>query len=62
VFDDAEKALKYIDDAPHAMVVKASGHAAGKGVIVPKDKEEAKKAVREIMVRCCVRACCKPCG
>jgi hypothetical protein len=50
VFDDAEKALKYIDDTPHTLVVKASGLAAGKGVIVPKNKDEAKQAVREIMV------------
>lgn len=50
VFDNAEKALEYIDATPHTLVVKASGLAAGKGVIVPKDKEEAKKAVHEIMV------------
>ena len=32
------------------MVIKADGLAAGKGVIIPTTKEEAKKALKETMV------------
>ncbi len=35
------------------VVVKASGLAAGKGVVVPSSKEEAKSAVEEILVKKC---------
>lgn len=49
-FTDAEKAKKFIKNAPFkALVVKASGLAAGKGVIVAKDVEEACAAVDEIL-------------
>jgi phosphoribosylamine--glycine ligase/phosphoribosylglycinamide formyltransferase/phosphoribosylformylglycinamidine cyclo-ligase len=49
-FTDAEKAKKFIRTAPFpALVVKASGLAAGKGVIVAKDVEEACAAVDEIL-------------
>lgn len=42
-FTDAGKAKSFIRNAPfNALVVKASGLAAGKGVIVAKDKEEGK--------------------
>ena len=49
-FSDPEKALAYIDSISHNVVVKATGMAAGKGVIIPTTKEEARAAVREIMV------------
>lgn len=50
-FTDAEEAVKYIETADHdALVVKASGLAAGKGVIVAADKQEAIAAVREMLV------------
>lgn len=49
-FTDAEKAKAYIRNSTHkALVVKASGLAAGKGVIVAKDKLEACLAVDEIL-------------
>lgn len=44
-----EAALKYIDSVPFDVVVKASGLAAGKGVVVPETAEEAKAAVRECL-------------
>ena len=49
VFDDAEKALQYLDTAPIPTVIKADGLALGKGAIVAMTLEEAKQAVREIM-------------
>lgn len=49
-FTDADKAKSFIRNAPFkALVVKASGLAAGKGVIVAKDVEEACAAVDEIL-------------
>lgn len=49
VFDNAEKALAYIEECPIPTVVKADGLALGKGVIIAEDREAAKAAVREIM-------------
>ncbi|XP_007939464.1 trifunctional purine biosynthetic protein adenosine-3 [Orycteropus afer afer] len=49
-FTKPEEACSFIVSADFpALVVKASGLAAGKGVIVAKSKEEACKAVQEIM-------------
>jgi phosphoribosylamine--glycine ligase len=49
VFDNSEKAKKYIDAQGAPIVVKADGLAAGKGVIVAKTVDEAKQAVDLIM-------------
>lgn len=49
VFNDSEKAKKYIDSHGAPLVVKADGLAAGKGVIVAKTVDEAKQAVDLIM-------------
>ncbi|KAI9222173.1 phosphoribosylglycinamide synthetase [Blastocladiella britannica] len=49
-FTDAAAAIRYIESTPYPrVVVKASGLAAGKGVIVPETKAEAIAAVREMM-------------
>ncbi len=49
VFDDAAKALAYIETAPIPTVIKADGLALGKGVIIAMTREEAADAVRSIM-------------
>jgi phosphoribosylamine--glycine ligase/phosphoribosylformylglycinamidine cyclo-ligase len=49
-FDDYEAARKYLDSINHNVVIKASGLAAGKGVIIPLTKEEAHAALKEIML------------
>lgn len=50
IFDDPQKAKDYIETLNESPVIKADGLAAGKGVIVAKDKEEAKKAIDRIMI------------
>ena len=42
-------AKAYLDTVGHNVVIKASGLAAGKGVIIPTTKEEAQTALKEIM-------------
>jgi len=49
-FADYEGAKKYLDSISHNVVIKASGLAAGKGVIIPQTKEEAQDALKEIML------------
>lgn len=50
VFDDPEKALQYIETAPIPTVIKADGLALGKGVVIALSREEAKDAIRSMMV------------
>ncbi|CAH0486991.1 unnamed protein product [Peronospora farinosa] len=49
-FTDYEKAKEYVDSIDHNIVVKASGIAAGKGVLIPTSKAEAHEALREVML------------
>ncbi|CDK27322.1 unnamed protein product [Kuraishia capsulata CBS 1993] len=49
-FTDYEAAKSYIEKSNHNLVIKASGIAAGKGVLIPANKEEAFEAIKEIMV------------
>lgn len=50
-FTDCDSALAYLDAQPDGgIVVKASGLAAGKGVIICDNLDEARTAVREIML------------
>ena len=48
-FNDMERALAYLENAPIPTVIKADGLALGKGVTVAFTREEAKKAVVEAM-------------
>jgi phosphoribosylamine--glycine ligase len=49
VFDHPEPARSYIETRDYPVVVKADGLAAGKGVVVCKDTDQAMQAVRRIM-------------
>ena len=49
-FDDADKALAYLETAKMPIVLKADGLALGKGVLICKTLEEAKAGVKEIML------------
>lgn len=44
------EARRYLDAVSHRVVIKADGLAGGKGVIIPTSKDEAQKALNEIMV------------
>ena len=48
-FSSSFKAIDYLKEQVFPIVVKASGLAAGKGVLICKDFEEAEKAVNDIM-------------
>ena len=48
-FDDAEKALEYLETCRYPVVLKADGLALGKGVLICNDHDEAVAGVREIM-------------
>ena len=50
VYADADEALAFVRSGSGPLVVKASGLAGGKGAIVCADRDEAERAVREVMV------------
>lgn len=49
-FDDVDRAKAYVRSVNYPVVIKASGLAAGKGVVLPHTKEEACQALDDIMV------------
>ncbi len=49
-FDDAEKALRYLESAKMPIVLKADGLALGKGVLICNTLEEAKEGINTIMI------------
>lgn len=51
VFDEVDKAVGFMDELGPPYVVKADGLAAGKGVLVTTDRDEAVEAVRDRIER-----------
>ncbi|MGN0443309.1 MAG: phosphoribosylamine--glycine ligase [Acutalibacteraceae bacterium] len=49
-FTSADEALKYVETCPVPTVIKADGLALGKGVIIAMTRDEAKDAVKSIML------------
>ncbi|KAM0788795.1 Bifunctional purine biosynthetic protein ADE5,7 [Microbotryomycetes sp. NB124-2] len=49
-FTDHAQAVEYVKSVKHNVVIKASGLAAGKGVIIPETTEEALAALKDVMV------------
>ena len=50
VFDDPSKAKEYVNKIEHNVVIKADGLAAGKGVVVCNNKNEAERAIDMMLV------------
>ncbi len=50
VFDNAEKALEYISNKEYPLVIKASGLALGKGVIIVDNHQEAVETINQMML------------
>ncbi|RXG42761.1 hypothetical protein VDGE_08345 [Verticillium dahliae] len=49
-FDTYEHARDYLSSVNHRVVIKVSGLAAGKGVVLPETQEEAQRELHEMMV------------
>ncbi|MDE2088507.1 MAG: phosphoribosylamine--glycine ligase [Gammaproteobacteria bacterium] len=49
-FTDPDQAVAYIEKMPTPLVVKADGLAAGKGVIIARTRDEARRAVTDMLL------------
>ncbi len=49
-FDDHDAAVRYLETVEGPVVIKASGLAAGKGVLLPETRPEARQALYDLMV------------
>jgi len=50
VFDDYDAALSYVKERPFPAVIKYDGLAAGKGVVIAKNMDEAEKALSDMLL------------
>ncbi len=50
-FSNYDEAVRYLESVDYPIVIKASGLAAGKGVILPETDDEAKTALADILVK-----------
>lgn len=48
--DQIDEAIQYVKTCGHQVVLKASGLAGGKGVLIPQTEEEAIIGLKDIMV------------
>ena len=49
-FTDKDEAVKYLDEMSYPVVIKASGLAAGKGVVIAQNRKEAETTLKDMMV------------
>ena len=49
-FTDVNEALAYVEESSIPIVIKADGLALGKGVVIAESKEDAKSAIKDMMV------------
>ncbi len=50
-FSNYDESVRYLESVDYPIVIKASGLAAGKGVILPETDEEAKSTLEDILVK-----------
>ncbi|VWL85517.1 phosphoribosylamine--glycine ligase [Oceanivirga miroungae] len=48
-FDDINEAIKYVENMPHPLVIKASGLALGKGVVISENIKMSKDTIIDMM-------------
>ena len=49
-FTDKDESVKYLDEMSYPVVIKASGLAAGKGVVIAQNRKEAETTLEDMMV------------